>query len=336
MGSISSPQPRVPKAGVWCPAVTLFNPDTDTLDLDSQRKYYAYLSRTGLAGLVILGTNAEAFLLTREERAQLIATAREAVGPDFPIMAGVGAHSTKQTLELAADAAAAGADYLLVLPPAYFGKATTPSVVKRFFADVARKAPLPVVIYNFPGVTNGVDIDSETITDIVRASAAAAAAAAADSQDDKVSSNVVGVKLTCAQVGKITRLTGTFGPDEFAVFGGQSDFLLGGLAVGSAGCIAAFANVFPKTVSHIYALHKAGKVDEALALHRKAGLAESPCKSGIATTKYAAAIFTAPKAGIEGAEEKFKPRTPYEEASEAAKATVRKVMAEVAAIEEEL
>ncbi|KAL1968462.1 hypothetical protein VTN77DRAFT_1991 [Rasamsonia byssochlamydoides] len=322
-----TPQPRVPKPGVWCPAVTLFNPDTDTLDLDSQRKYYAYLSRTGLAGLVILGTNAEAFLLTREERAQLIATAREAVGPDFPLMAGVGAHSTKQTLELAADAAAAGANYLLVLPPAYFGKATTPAVVKRFFADVARKAPLPVVIYNFPGVTNGVDIDSETMTEIVRASAA-------DSPDGV--SNVVGVKLTCAQVGKITRLTGTFGPDEFAVYGGQSDFLLGGLAVGSAGCIAAFANVFPKTVSRIYELYKAGKVEEALALHRKAALAESPCKSGIATTKYAAAIFTAPKAGIESAEEKFKPRTPYEEASEAAKENVRKVMAEVAAIEESL
>lgn len=84
-----------------------------------------------------MGTNSEAFLLTREERAQLIATAREAVGPDYPLMAGVGAHSTKQVLELAHDAAAAGANYLLVLPPAYFSKATNMSVAKRFFADVA-------------------------------------------------------------------------------------------------------------------------------------------------------------------------------------------------------
>lgn len=122
-------QPRVPPSGVWCPAVTAFNPKTDSLDLETQKKYYAYLAKSGLTGLVILGTNAEAFLLTREERAQLIAAAREAVGPDFPIMAGVGAHSTKQVLELAADAAAAGANYLLVLPPAYFGKATTPAVI---------------------------------------------------------------------------------------------------------------------------------------------------------------------------------------------------------------
>lgn len=88
--------PHVPPAGVWAPAVTAFNKDNDTVDYESAKKYYAYLSRSGLVGLVILGTNAETFLLTREERAQLIRTAREVVGPDYPIMAGVGGHSTKQ------------------------------------------------------------------------------------------------------------------------------------------------------------------------------------------------------------------------------------------------
>ncbi|KAJ9388383.1 hypothetical protein DTO063F5_2714 [Paecilomyces variotii] len=328
MGSISrSPQPHVPPAGVWCPAVTFFDHSTDSLDLVSQKQYYAYLSRSGLTGLVILGTNAEAFLLTREERHQLIATAREAVGPNYPIMAGVGAHSTKQTLELAADAKEAGADYLLVLPPAYFGKATTVPVIKRFFADIAAKAELPVVIYNFPGVTNGVDIDSDTITAIVRDSA---------STNPSGISNVVGVKLTCASVGKITRLSATFPPEQFSIFGGQSDFLLGGLSVGSAGCIAAFANVFPKTISHIYSLYKQGKTAEALDLHRKAALAESPCKSGIASTKYAVAVFSAKEAGIEDAAEKLKPRTPYEEAPEAAKKVVREVMAELGRIEKSL
>lgn len=317
-------QPHIPKAGVWCPAVTFFDHATDTIDLESQKKYYAYLSKTGLAGLVILGTNSEAFLLTREERAQLIAAAREAVGPDFPLMAGVGAHSTKQVLQLAADAAAAGANYLLVLPPTYFGKATTPNVIKRFFADVAKKAPLPVVIYNFPGVCNGVDIDSETITDIVRESA--------NSSPNGVS-NVVGVKLTCASVGKITRLSATFSPAEFAVYGGQSDFLIGGLSVGSAGCIAAFANVFPRTASKIYELYVSGKVTEAIELQKQAALAESPCKSGIASTKYATAIYTATLAGIDGAEEKLKPRTPYEEPAEGAKKVVRNLMDGMAKVE---
>lgn len=304
--------------------MTIFDPSTDTLDLESQKKYYSYLSRSGLSGLVIMGTNSEAFLLTREERAQLIATARRAVGPDFPLMAGVGSHSTKQTLELAHDAAAAGANYLLVLPPAYFGKATTMNVVKRFFADVARQSPLPVLIYNFPGVCNGVDIDSETITAIVRESAAASAEGI---------SNVVGVKLTCGSVGKITRLAATFGPTEFAIFGGQSDFLIAGLTVGSAGCISAFANVFPKTASKIYELYTAGKMVEAMELQRTAALAESPCKGGIASTKYAVSIYSAPVAGIENAREKLKPRTPYEEAGDGVKKTVEELMGALAEIE---
>ncbi|KAG5297955.1 dihydrodipicolinate synthetase [Histoplasma ohiense] len=307
---------KIPPSGVWCPAVTFFDPATDTLDLPSQKKYYTYLSQSGLAGLVILGTNAEAFLLTREERAQLIAAAREAVGPDFPLMAGVGAHSTRQVLEHIRDAADAGANYVLVLPPAYFGKATTPSVVKSFFTDIATNSPLPVLIYNFPGVCNGVDLDSELITALA-----------------KQNENIVGVKLTCASVGKITRLCASLTPDTFAVFGGQADFLIGGLSVGSAGCIAAFANVFPKTISRIYDLYKRGEVQEALRLHRIAALAESPCKSGIASTKYAAAIFSAKRAGIEGAEEKLRPRRPYEPPSEAAKENVRTVMALMESIE---
>lgn len=87
---------QVPPPGVWCPAVTFFNPESDTLDLEAQARYFSYLSTTGLAGLVILGTNAETMLLTREERKTLVQTARRAVGPSFNLMAGVGGHSTAQ------------------------------------------------------------------------------------------------------------------------------------------------------------------------------------------------------------------------------------------------
>ncbi|KAJ6441293.1 dihydrodipicolinate synthetase family protein [Purpureocillium lavendulum] len=326
MGDAAAPLPHVPPAGVWCPAVTFFTAD-DELDPAAQKQYFAHLARSGLAGLVVMGTNSEAFLLTREERFQLIAAAREAVGPSFPLMAGVGAHSTRQTLELADDAARAGANYLLVLPPAYFGKATTVAVVRRFFADVAARAALPVVVYNFPGVCNGVDLDSETISAVVRQSAEAS---------PRGVSNVVGVKLTCGSVGKITRLAATHRPEDFSTYGGQSDFLIGGLAAGSAGCIAAFANVFPKLTAEIYRLYQAGETDEAMRLQRVAALAESPCKSGIASTKYAVACYSAKLAGIQDAEAKLRPRHPYEEAPEASKKAVREKMAAAAEIEERL
>ncbi|KAI0810224.1 hypothetical protein GGR55DRAFT_130334 [Xylaria sp. FL0064] len=315
----SSSFPKVPPSGIWAPAITFFDPDTDRLIPADQGKYYSYLSKSGLAGLVILGTNAETFLLTREERKQLLKIAREACGPDYPIMAGVGGHSTRQVLEFIADATDAGANYVLVLPPAYFGKATTPAVIDSFYAEVAANSALPIVLYNFPGVCNGVDLDSATIARLAR-------------QHD----NIVGVKLTCGSVAKITRLAGELPPERFATFGGQSDFLIGGLSVGSAGCIAAFGNVFPRTIVQIYKLYKEGKYQEALALHQKAALAEQPCKSGIATTKYAAAIHTAKAAGIEGAVEKLRPRRPYTEPSEAAKQNVVAEMAELAKIEESL
>lgn len=311
--------PKVPPSGVWAPVPTLFDPETDTLIPESQAALYAYLSKTGLAGLVILGTNAETFLLTREERKTLVQTARQAVGPAFPILAGCGGHSTRQTLEFIADAADAGANYALVLPPAYFGKATTPAVIDAFYGEVAGKSALPIVIYNFPAVCNGVDLDSATIAKLA-----------------KKHGGIVGVKLTCGSVAKITRLTAELPADRFATFGGQSDFLIGGLSVGSAGCIAAFANVFPRTLARIYTLYKEGKHDEALALHRKAALAEQPCKAGIAAVKYATAIYTAPQAGIEGAVEKLKPRRPYTEASAAQKEGLAAETAELAQIEASL
>lgn len=108
------------------------------------------------------------------------------------------------------------------------------------------------------------------------------------------------------------------------------------LSVGSAGCVAAFANVFPKSIAKIYSLYHEGKHSEALALHQKAALAEVPIKSGSAATKFAAAIFSAPAAGIENAEEKLHPRTPYQGPPETVKKVVKERMAELAEIEKGL
>lgn len=145
--------------------------------------------------------------------------------------------------------------------------------------------------------------------------------------------NIVGVKLTCGSVAKITRLAAVLPKDRFAVFGGQSDFIIGGLSSGSVGCIAAFANVFPRTISRIYNLVQEGRTAEALELHQKAALAEQPIKAGIAATKYAAAIHSATYAGIKDAPARLKPRSPYVEPAAAVKDRVRTTMAEVAKIE---
>ncbi|PQE06232.1 dihydrodipicolinate synthetase protein [Rutstroemia sp. NJR-2017a BBW] len=284
----------VPEPGCYVPAVTFFDPETDQLCPDKQAKYFAYLASTKLKGLVILGTNAETFLLSRAERKELLLLARKSVPGETPIIAGVSDE--------------AGANFALVLPCAYFGKQTTPEVVKAFYAQVAEKSPLPIVIYNFPAVCNGLDLDSTIITEIA--------------QDPKV----VGVKLTCGSVAKIQRLSATFPVERFAVFGGQSDFLIGGLAAGSAGCIAAFANIFPNAVVEVYDLWMEGKYEEAKDFQNVIALAESATKAGIANTKYAAAVFTAPRAGIEDAVDFLRPRRPYLEPTAAIKDGIRNTM----------
>ena len=308
----------VPEPGCYVPAVTFFHPETDKLDLISQKTYYSYLAATGLKGLVILGTNAETFLLSREERKTLLEVARQAVPAEYPIIAGVGGHSTSQVLEYISDARDAGADFVLLLPCAYFGKQTTSSVVKRFYAQVAEQSPLPIILYNFPAVCNGLDLDSEIITEIV-----------------KQHENVVGVKLTCGSTAKIVRLAAAFPPSRFAVFGGQADFLLAGLAVGSSGCIAAFANVFPRSTARVFDLWRTSRMREALDLQRVLSLAESPTKGGIASLKYATAVITAPRAGIPDAEVLLWPRRPYEEADDAVKARIFRTIDPLRNLEDE-
>ncbi|KAE9974099.1 hypothetical protein EG328_004031 [Venturia inaequalis] len=313
-------KPLVPASGIWVPAVTFIDSATDEIALDAQTKYFHYLSTTGIAGLIVLGSNAEAFLLTPSERRALISNARAAIGPSFPLMAGVSGNSTKQVLENIKEAVEAGADYGLLLPAAYFGKATTPSVIERFYTDVAEKSELPIVIYNFPGVCNGVDLDSDMITKLAK----------------KLPGKIVGVKLTCGSVAKVMRIAAILPKSEFANFGGQSDFLIGGLASGSSGCICAFGNVMPKSIVKIYNLYQEGKVEEAMQLHQKAALAEQSIKSGIAATKYAASLHTAQAAGIANAEELLKPRTPYEPPSDAAKKMIKDTTEAIGQIEASL
>ncbi|CBX97982.1 hypothetical protein IAQ61_010085 [Plenodomus lingam] len=309
-----------PAAGVWCPAVTFYDTTTAHLDLDAQRKYFSYLAKSGLTGLVILGSNAEAFLLTRDEKIALVKAAREAVGPNYPLMVGVSGFSLAQVLENIKDAVAAGANYGLLLPAAYYGAATSKEVVVGFYDEVAQKGDLPIVIYNFPGICNGVDLDSVTIADLAK----------------RNPGKIVGVKLTCGSVAKITRLCAELPSDKFSTYAGQADWLVAGLAVGSAGCVSAFSNVFPKVCSKVYELYTNGKTQEALELHRKAALAESPIKAGIAPTKHAVSQYSARLAGIEGAEDKLKPRRPYLPVSDAIKTSVKNAMDELAAIEESL
>lgn len=139
--------------GIYVPVVSLYKPTKrQEVDYDASYKLFCHLIRGGLDGLVLAGTNAEAVLLSPEERKELVKIARKAAvdlgRPDFPIVAGISGQSTNESIHLAEDALSAGANFGLLLPPNYWAKAVTKDALLGFYRDVADETTLPIVIYS--------------------------------------------------------------------------------------------------------------------------------------------------------------------------------------------
>ncbi|KAI0111062.1 hypothetical protein GGR51DRAFT_64346 [Nemania sp. FL0031] len=243
--------PPTPPRGVYTPVVAFFDAD-ESLDLATLEQHITRLACAGTAGLVVQGSNGEAPHLSHSERQQIISTARAVLNQlekhDCVLIAGCGAESTKETAQLCTEAKEAGADYALVLSPSYWTGAMQKPAIKQFFTDVATESPLPVLIYNFPAVTSGIDIDSDLITELAAANPG----------------RIVGCKLTCGNLGKLHRVA----HDEriqgpFAAFAGKSDFFLHGLVAGSNGVIAAAANLAPKVHVRLLECYDTGELAEA-------------------------------------------------------------------------
>ncbi|KAM0323876.1 hypothetical protein ACHAQA_008457 [Verticillium albo-atrum] len=292
--------------GVYTPVVTLYkaNDPSQSVDHDAMYKQCQALISAGMHGLVYLGTNGELALLIAEERKAIIQTAARAIvdlkRPDYPLVAGISAQSTYETILNAKDAASAGANFALLLPPSYWAKALSSNALLAYYRTVADASPIPIIVYNFPGVTAGIDLDSDQIATLAS------------------HPNISAVKLTCGNVGKLTRLTSKFEHEQFGVFGGSSDYLLPTLHAGGSGCVTGMGNIFPGCTSAVYDLYKAGRIDEAKKLQDDVANAEWACKKGIACTKYGAWHYFGKGLGI-GTESSWDMRQPYEPLGDAMK-----------------
>lgn len=149
--------PAIPPTGVYVPVPTFFLPGTGSsslqpaVDVATQTKHSVFLAKSGIRGLVLLGSTGEAIHLTKPERFELVAGVRKGLDdggfPDYPIMAGVLTNGVDETLEWLEDYARAGAQWGLVLAPGYFGKAANQENIKRWYTLVADKSPLPILMY---------------------------------------------------------------------------------------------------------------------------------------------------------------------------------------------
>ncbi|KXH67381.1 dihydrodipicolinate synthase [Colletotrichum salicis] len=266
--STTAPKSKPLPPGVYTPLVTIYKAGDplQPVDHDALYKQCQALVRAGIHGLVYLGTNGALVLLTADERKAILETAVRAVKdlgkPGYPIVAGISAESTRDAILNAKDAGAAGASFGLLLPPSYWAKALSSDAILGYYRDVADNSPIPIVIYDFPGVMSGVDLDSDQITALAS------------------HPNIVAVKLICGNLGKVTRLTSKFTHEQFGVFGGGSDCLLPTLQAGGSGCVTGMGNIFPGSTSAVYDLWKAGKAGEALKLQYDVANAEWACKEG--------------------------------------------------------
>lgn len=93
---------------------------------------------------------------------------------------------------------------------------------------MASNSPIPIVIYNFPGVVAGLDVNSDMLARL------------------GAHPNIVGVKLTCGGIAKVARVRAQYEPEDFCALAGQSDWLVPALSVGGIGVITGVANLYPK------------------------------------------------------------------------------------------
>jgi len=137
-------------AGVFAPVITTFYPQSGELDVASFAANIRAHLAAGLHGIVVTGSTGEAALLDASERAAMVDVAREMVPNDRMLIVGTGAESTRTCLQLTRDAAARGADAVLVVAPHYYGPAMTGPALARHYRRIADESPVPVILYNIP------------------------------------------------------------------------------------------------------------------------------------------------------------------------------------------
>ncbi|KAL8306033.1 hypothetical protein RB597_003341 [Gaeumannomyces tritici] len=250
--------------GVYVPTMCFFDPETEDVDEAMIAEHAVRLAQAGVTGLATQGSNGEAVHLTHDERRLVTSITRRALDEagfsDMPLVVGCGSQSTRETTLLCREAWAAGGDYALVLPPSYYASLFAPASrsVVEYFTAVADASPIPLIIYNYPGAVNGMDLSSDVILELAE------------------HPNIAGVKLTCGNTGKLNRVAAgarklaSDRPNprrpEFLVLAGSADFTVQSLVAGGHGILAGLANIAPRACVRTIELYREGKMAEAQAM----------------------------------------------------------------------
>ncbi|EGV63906.1 dihydrodipicolinate synthase [Yamadazyma tenuis] len=236
--------------GIYTPVPTFFTGENYELDLESQIAHAKFLYSSGINGVVTGGSMGESIHLTRQERLEIVKAIRSAVPSDeFKIISGMPYTNIPDTIAEIKALKDAGANYTILLTPGYYGNSlTTQQGIIDYFTLVGDKSALPIVIYHYPGVSNGTEINPETFEVLSK------------------HPSIVGVKLTHFNMDKYVLLTGRVEENKannFRPFTGLGQILVPSLAIGAFGAIDGLSGVFPKSMLKLFELFNNKQYEEA-------------------------------------------------------------------------
>ena len=218
-----------------------------SLDLPRLRALIDFHIKEGTKGIVVVGTTGESPTVDFEEHCLLIRSAIEHAAGRVPVIAGTGANSTREAIELSDYAKGAGADMSLSVVP-YYNKPTQEGLYRHFRA-IAEAVDLPQILYNVPGRTVA-DMQNDTALRLAQIP------------------NIVGIKDATGNIERGAELLRR-APRHFAVYSGDDGTGLALMMLGAHGVISVTANVAPRLMQEMCAAVFVGDFAKARACNNR-------------------------------------------------------------------
>ena len=204
--------------------------------------------KSGIDGIVPVGTTGESPTVDTEEHLHIIALAVKFAAGKIKVLAGTGANATSEAIHLTHEAEKVGADGSLQVAP-YYNKPTQEGLFQHFKA-ISKATKLPIVLYSIPGRC-GIEIGIDTVKRLAH--------------DCK---NIVGIKEAGGSCDRVSQLRAVLG-SKFEILSGDDSLTVPFMSVGADGVISVASNVAPKEVSQMVRAMARGDAKKALALHQR-------------------------------------------------------------------
>jgi 4-hydroxy-tetrahydrodipicolinate synthase len=245
--------------------------DDGSVDYPALRRLIDWHIAEGTACLGVVGTTGESPTVDVQEHCEIIRVAVEHAAGRVPVMAGAGANSTREAIELSKFALAVGADCTLQVVP-YYNKPTQEGIY-RHFRSIAEAVDIPVVLYNVPGRTVA-DVQHDTVLRLAQVP------------------GIVGIKEASGNIDRAAWLIKE-APEGFAIYSGDDQTAVALMLLGGHGNVSVTANVAPRLMHELCMAAIAGDVKRATALHLRLLPVHKQlfCEPSPAPTKWALAQF---------------------------------------------